>query len=125
MADREPRTEIGAGEARVDGVKPVVHRVVLHGFGRSAISRVVHEGVDAAERRHAGRDDGSRAIFDAGVGHQRDRFAPRVAYQRGGLVDQPLRSRGADDLRAFTREEQAHDAPDAFARAGDNRNLPV
>ena len=125
LRHREARAHVGAGEAGVDRVEPVVGRVLLHALGRPAVARVVHEDVELAERFDARRDHLLHVAFRGRVAGHRHRAAAVALDQRGGLLHQVAAAGRADHRGAFLREQAAHHATDALAGAGDERHLPV
>ena len=78
------------------------------------------------EDRLAARDGRDRVVV-------RDRFAAALADLRDDLVGDPRRARSIrrraqivdDHLRALAREIERDLAPDAAARARDDRDLPL
>src|SRR5207245_3113756 len=64
LRDHETGAEVGAGETGIDGVPPVLHRLVVDGLGDSAVARIVHEDVDLPDGLEALGDAAAQGLVD-------------------------------------------------------------
>ena len=119
---REPAAKIRAREAGIDGVEPIVGRVVLQRLRRSAVASVVDQRVDCAECGSGRIEDRLRAGFGAGIRDHGHGVAAAGADESRRFFDKRIGTRRAHDLRARAGVGLAHHAPDAFARAGNDGN---
>ena len=86
----EADAHVGAGEAGVDRVEPVLARVLLHALSGPAVAGVVHEGVELAEGLGPGLDHALHVGLGGGVPGDGDRPAAVGLDERGRLFHQAL-----------------------------------
>src|SRR5216117_1392820 len=107
LRHREAGADVRAGQARMDRVHPVVHRVVLYRLRRPAVARVVDQRGDLAEGLHPRLDHALDVGFLRGVARDGDGAPARLADQVGRLAHEVGGPRRTDDGRFFAREKAA------------------
>ena len=118
--ERLAGAEEGAGQVRVDDVRPLLDGELLERDGRSADAGVVEEEVEAAEAGlHLGEGplDGGG---DADVALERDRAAAELG---GRGLESGHGAAGKNDREAGVGERGGDRPPDPAARAGDERDV--
>src|SRR5436309_2248658 len=122
LGHREPRAHVRAGETRVDRVEPLLGRVVLHRLGGTAVTSIVHQGVELAEALHGGRHEALHVGLDRGVAGDGDRSAPVGLHEPRRFLHQIPGARRANHRGALAGEHTTHHTPDTLARAGDEHD---